>query len=325
VKLNRRQATFCLTSLPLLAQQALGAEPEFPNRPVRLVVPYGAGGGIDAAARRLARELEALWGQPVVVDNKGGGDSIIGTGDVARAKPDGYTLLAQIATIAQNPHLHAKMPFDTLADLAPVVRVSTEPLYLAVTKALGATTIAEFIELARRKPGELSFGSYGNGSTSHLLLTALQKKATVDILHVPYKSTALVVQGLMTGEIDSGLLPYTTARIGLDSGKVLMIGSTGATRSTVLPDVPTLEEAGLGGFTRDQWMGLFAPAKTPSSIVNKIARDVTTAVSKPEYAAWLKGFGVTPAGGTPRMFDMYFRQDYEYYRDLIKAANVRLD
>ncbi|BEP65437.1 tripartite tricarboxylate transporter substrate binding protein (plasmid) [Variovorax sp. V213] len=325
VKLNRRQATLCLTSLPLLAQQALGAEPEYPNRPVRLVVPYGAGGGIDAAARRLARELETMWGQSVVVDNKGGGDSIIGTAEVAHAKPDGYTILAQIATIAQNPHLRAKMPFDTLADLTPVVRVSTEPLYFAVTKSLGVNTIGEFIELARRKPGKLSFGSYGNGSTSHLLLTALQKKAKVEILHVPYKSTALVVQGLMTGEIDSGLMPYTTTRIGLDSGKVLAIGSTGATRSTVLPQVPTLEEAGLDGFTRDQWMGLFAPAKTPRSIVDKIARDVTTAVSKPEYAAWLKGFGVTPAGGTPNMFDMYFRQDYEYYRDLIKAANVRLD
>ncbi|MBI5278288.1 MAG: tripartite tricarboxylate transporter substrate binding protein [Burkholderiales bacterium] len=325
MKLNRRQATFCLTSLPLLAQQALGAEPEYPNRPVRLVVPYGTGGGIDAAARRLARELETMWGQPVVVDNKGGADSIIGTAEVAHAKPDGYTLLAQIATIAQNPHLRTKMPFDTLNDLTPVVRVSVEPLYLAVTKALGVNTVSEFTELARRKPGKLSFGSYGNGSTSHLLLTALQKKANVDILHVPYKSTSVVVQGLMTGEIDSGLLPYTTARIGLDSGKVLMIGSTGATRSTVLPQVPTLEEAGLGGFTRDQWFGLFAPAKTPMPIVDKIARDVNTALGKPEYVAWLKGFGVTPAGGTPKHFDMYFRQDYEYYRDLIKAANVRLD
>jgi tripartite-type tricarboxylate transporter receptor subunit TctC len=325
VKLNRRQATFCLTSLPLLAQQALGAEPEYPNRPVRLVVPYGAGGGIDAAGRRLARELEAIWGQAVVVDNKGGGDSIIGTGEVARAKPDGYTLLLQIATIAQNPHLRAKMPFDTLADLTPVVRVSTEPLYLAVTKALGANTTAEFIELARKKPGKLSFGSYGNGSTAHLILTALQSKAKVDIIHVPYKSTAMSVQALMTGEIDSALLPYVTARIGVDSGKVVLIGSTGNARSMVYPQVPTLEEAGLSGFARDQWMGVFAPAKTPRSIVDKIARDVTTAVGKPEYAAWLKGFGATPAGGTPKFFDMYFRQDYEYYRDLIKAANVRLD
>ena len=323
--LNRRQATLCLTSFPLLAQQAWGAEPEFPDRPVRLVVPYGAGGGIDAAARRLGRELEAIWKQSVFVDNKAGADSIIGTGEVVRAKPDGYTILAQIPSIVQNPHLRPKMPFDTLADLAPIVRVSTEPLYLAVTKTLGATTTAEFIELARSKPGRLSFGSYGNGSTSHLLLTALQSKAKVEIVHVPYKSTALVVQALMTGEIDSGLLPYVTARIGLDSGKALMIGSTGAKRSTVLPQVPTLDEAGLSGFTRDQWMGLFAPAKTPKSILDKIARDVTTAVNKPEYAAWLKEFGATPAGGTPELFDTYVRQDSDYYRDLIKAANVRLE
>lgn len=325
MKLNRRQAALGLASLPLMAQQAWAADPAYPSRPVRLVVPYGAGGGIDAAGRRLARELETLWGQAVVVDNKAGADSIIGTAEVARAKPDGYTLLLQIATIAQNPHLRAKMPFDTLADLAPVVRVSTEPLYLAVTKALGANTTAEFIELARRKPGKLSFGSYGTGSTAHLILTALQSKAKVDILHVPYKSTALSVQALMTGEIDSALMPYVTARIGVDSGKVLLIGSTGATRSTAFPQVPTLEEAGLGGFTRDQWMGLFAPAKTPRAILEKIARDVTTAVNKPEYAAWLKEFGATPAGGTPKQFDMYFRQDYEYYRDMIKAANVRLD
>jgi tripartite-type tricarboxylate transporter receptor subunit TctC len=325
MKMNRRQAALCLASMPLLAQQARAAEPEFPNRPVRLIVPYGAGGGIDAAARRLGRELEALWGQPVVVDNKAGGDSIIGTSEVARAKPDGYTILAQIPTIVQNPHLRPKMPFDTLADLAPIVRVSTEPLYLAVTKTLGVSTTAEFIELARRKPGGLSFGSYGNGSTSHLILTALQSQAKVEIIHVPYKSTAAVVQALMTGEIDSGLLPYVTARIGLDSGKVVMIGSTGAVRSTVLPKVPTLEEAGLSGFTRDQWMGLFAPAKTPRSIVDKIARDVTTAVNKPEYAAWLRGFGAIPAGGTPKFFEMYVRQDFDYYRDLIKRANVRLE
>lgn len=322
---NRRRASLCLASLPLFTQKAWGGEPEFPSRPVRLVVPYGAGGGIDAAARRLGRELEAIWGQSVIVDNKAGGDSIIGTGEVVHAKPDGYTILAQIPSIVQNPHLRPKMPFDTLEELAPIVRVSTEPLYLAVTKTLGVTTPAELVALARRKPGQLSFGSYGNGSTSHLLLTAIQSRAKVEMLHVPYKSTAFVVQALMTGEVDSGLMPYVTARVGLDSGKVLVIGSTGATRSIVLPQVPTLEEGGLTGFTRDQWMGLFAPAKTPKAIVEKIAKDVNTAVNKPEYAAWLKGFGATPAGGTPNQFGMYVRQDSDYYRDLIKAANVRLD
>jgi tripartite-type tricarboxylate transporter receptor subunit TctC len=325
MNLNRRQATLYLTSFPFMTQTARGAEPEFPSRPVRLVVPYGVGGGIDAAARRLGRELEALWGQAVIVDNKAGGDSIIGTGEVVHAKPDGYTILAQIPSIVQNPHLRPKMPFDTMADLAPIVRVSTEPLYLAVTKTVGATTPGELIELARRKPGKLTFGSYGYGSTSHLLLTAIQREAKVEIVHVPYKSTALVVQALMTGEIDSGLLPYVTTRIGLDSGKVVIIGSTGATRSSVLPQVPTLEEAGLRGFTRDQWMGLFAPAKTPRSVIEKIAKDVNTAVGKPDYAAWLKGFGAIPAGGTPKDFEVYVQQDSDYYRDLIKAANVRLE
>src|SRR4030095_15303832 len=186
-----------------------------------------AGGGVDAAARPLARALSEVWGQPVLVDNKPGADSIIGTGEVARAKPDGYTILLSILTIVQNPLLRAKMPFDTLAELAPVVQVSTEPLYLVVTKTLGVTTPAEFIDLARRKPGKLSFGSWGNASTGHLLLNSLQRKAQVDITHVPYKGMGVAMQSMMSGDLDSAMVPYAIARIGLETGKIVVIGAAG--------------------------------------------------------------------------------------------------
>ncbi|TWD75849.1 tripartite-type tricarboxylate transporter receptor subunit TctC [Variovorax beijingensis] len=323
--LNRRQVNLGLASLPMLAHRAARAEPEYPNRPVRLVVPYDAGGGVDAAARPLARALSEGWGQPVIVDNKPGADSIIGTGEVARAKPDGYTILLGILSIVQNPHLRAKMPFDTLADLAPVVQVSTEPLYLVVTKTLGVTTPAEFIDLARRKPGKLSFGSWGNASTGHLLLNSLQRKAQVDITHVPFKGMGVAVQTMIAGDLDSAMVPYAIARIGLETGKIVVIGAAGPTRSPVLPQVPTLEESGLQGFSRAQWMGLFAPAKTPKSIVDKIAKDVTAALSNPALVSWLAQGGASPAGGTPEAFAHIVRQDSEYYRELIKAANLRLE
>jgi len=322
---NRRQISLALASLVMPVRHALGEEPEFPNRPVRLVVPYDAGGGVDAAARPLARALSEVWGQSVVVDNKPGADSIIGTGEVVRAKPDGYTILLNILSIVQNPHLRPKMPFDTLAELAPVVQVSTEPLYLIVTKTLGVSTPAEFIELARRKPGKLSFGSWGNASTGHLLLNSLQRKAQVDITHVPYKGMGAAIQTMIAGDLDSAMVPYAIARIGLETGKVVVIGAAGPTRSPVLPQVPTLEESGLQGFTRAQWMGLFAPAKTPKAIVDKIARDVTAALSKPAWASWLAQGGASPAGGTPEAFAQIVRQDSDYYRDLIKAANLRLE
>ncbi|MBI5278300.1 MAG: tripartite tricarboxylate transporter substrate binding protein [Burkholderiales bacterium] len=323
--LNRRQAALGLASIPLLASHAMGSEPDFPNRPVRLVVPYDAGGGVDAAARPLARALSEVWGQPVVVENKPGADSIIGTGEVVRAKPDGYTILLSILSIVQNPHLRPKMPFDTMADLAPVIQVSSEPLYLVVTKSLGVSTPAEFIELARRKPGKLSFGSWGNASTGHLLLNSLQRKAQVDITHVPYKGMAVAMQSMMTGDLDSAMVPYAIARVGLETGKVVVIGAAGPTRSPVLPQVPTLEESGLQGFARAQWMGLFAPAKTPKSVIDKIAKDVNAALGKPALASWLTQGGASPAGGTSEAFTLVVRQDSDYYRDLIKAANLRLE
>jgi tripartite-type tricarboxylate transporter receptor subunit TctC len=318
---NRRQIGLALASLAMPVRHALGAEPEFPNRLVRLVVPYDAGGGVDAAARPLARALSEVWGQPVVVDNKPGADSIIGTGEVVRAKPDGYNILS----IVQNPHLRPKMPFDTLADLAPVVQVSSEPLYLIVSKSLGVTTPTEFIELARRRPGKLSFGSWGNASTGHLLLNSLQRNAQVDITHVPYKGMGVAIQTMIAGDLDSAMVPYAIARIGLETGKIVVIGAAGPTRSPVLPQVPTLEESGLQGFTRAQWMGLFAPAKTPRTVIDKIARDVTAALSKPALASWLAQGGASPAGGTPEAFAQTVRQDSDYYRDLIKAANLRLE
>ncbi|KQW56381.1 hypothetical protein ASC92_15735 [Variovorax sp. Root411] len=266
-----------------------------------------------------------MWGQPVIIDNKPGADSIIGTGEVVRAKPDGYTLLLNILSLVQNPHLRQKMPFDTMADLAPVVRVNTEPLYFGVTKSLGVSTPAEFIELARRKPGVLSFGSWGNASTAHLLLTTLQRRAQIDVIHIPFKGTAAVVQAMISGNLDSGMFPYATARIGLETGKIVLLGAAGPTRSTVLPQVPTLEEQGLQGFARGQWMGLFAPSKTPRSVVEKIARDVNTALAKPALRAFFLQWGSSPAGGTPEDFALIVKQDSDYYRDLIKAANLHLD
>lgn len=323
--INRRYASLGLVGASLLAQPSWGSEPDFPNRPVRLIVPFEAGGGVDALARNLAIELADIWKQPVIVDNKPGADTIIGTGEAVRSKPDGYTLLANITAIVQTPHLRSKMPYDTLEDLTPVVRVSSEGLFFVVLKSLDVSTAAKFIETARRRPNEISFGSWGNGSTSHLLLASLQSKAQVSITHVPFKGVSSVLQALLSGSIDSGMLPYVVARAALESGKITMIGLAGSKRSQVLPQVPTLEEQGLPGFTREQWLGLFAPARTPASIVEKIAADATLAINRPRFSAWLRSIGGDPAGGKSQAFAATVRQDSDYYRDVINAAHLRIE
>lgn len=300
------------------------AQPEpFPSRTVKLVVPFAPGGGTDVAARMLATRLADMWKQPVVVENKLGAGSIIATDVVAKSAPDGYTILANVGLIVQNPSLHAKLPYDTFKDLRAVTMVTKEQLALVVSADIGAATLDEFIRAVKLAPGKFAFASYGAGSTSHLLLHQLNQQAGIDLLHVPYKGTAAALQALLSGEAQVAILNHGTAKAQVHAGKLRYLAVMGDKRSPFLPDVPTFEEQGLKGFTRYSWIGLFVPADTPKDIVEKIAGDASRAVAAPDVVARFREFGQEPSGGTPKEFGEIFRRDFEYYDGIIKRSGIR--
>jgi tripartite-type tricarboxylate transporter receptor subunit TctC len=324
--INRRQALALVTALAL-AHPGIGraADEPYPGKPVRLVVPFAAGGGPDTAARMLGQRLSEMWKQPVVIDNKPGGNSIIASNEVAHAKPDGYTILVNINLLVQNPSLRSNLPYDTFKDLAPVVAVAYDSLFLVASTSLKAPDLQSFLQAVRAQPGKLAFGSFGTGSLAHLMLIDMQRSAKLDMVHVPYAGSAPVAQALMSGDIHVGVLPYVTARQVIDSGKGLVLGVTGTARSERLPNVPTLKEAGLPGFERTNWIGLFVPSATPKAVITKINLDVNEAMRSPQIIAKLRELASVPGGGTVEAFKEAVMSDYLYFRDIIRVANVKLD
>ncbi|MBD9408381.1 tripartite tricarboxylate transporter substrate binding protein [Acidovorax sp. ACV02] len=309
---------------PLINATA-AADTNYPTGPVRFIVPFAAGGGPDTVARLVGQRLSEIWKQPVVIDNKVGGSSIIATGEVVRAKPDGQTVLVNIALLVQNPSLRSKLPFDTFKELTPVVPMAYDSLFLVASTSTKARDVKSFTEVVRAEPGKFAFGTFGNGSTAHLLMIALEKGADLSLIHVPYQGTAPVAQALMSSEVQFGLLPYATARQVLESGKAVALGVTGSKRAESLPQVPTLVESGLKGFEGSNWIGLFLPSATPKYIVEKLNRDVNEALRSPSIQARLKDIGSLPGGGSVTEFSSAVKNDYEHYRALIRAGNVKVE
>lgn len=324
--INRRAALALLTGLGIAHSGITSAADEpYPSRSVRLVVPFAAGGGPDTAVRVMGQRLSELWKQPVVIDNKPGGNSIIASSEVARAKPDGYTILVNINLLVQNPSLRANLPYDTFKDLAPVAPVAYDSLFLVASTSLKAPDMQSVLEAVRKQPGKLAFGSFGIGSLAHLMLLEMQRTAKLDMVHVPYPGTTPVAQAIMSGDVHVALLPYVTARLAIDSGKATAVGVTGTVRSERLPNVPTLKEAGLPGFDRPNWIGLFVPSATPKAVVNKINLDVNEAMRSPEVVAKLREQASVPGSGTVEAFKEMVMSDYVFFRDIIRANNVKLD
>ena len=321
-----RAAALCIACvIAAFPVRGATADVEQPVDAVRLVVPFSAGGVPDSVARLFAQRLGEIWKKPVIVENKAGGDSVIGTREVVRAKADGNTILVNISLLVQNPSLRANLPFDVFKDLTPVAPLSYEPLFLVAGKSLNAPNVKSFLAVVKAHPGRYSFGSYGNGSTAHVLLASLQQSTGLEMIHIPYKGTAPVAQALISGEIEVGLLPYGTARTVIATGKGVPIAVTGIRRSPALPDVPTLREAGIAGFERLGWVAMFVPSATPRAVVDKITRDANEALRSPVLQRQLLESGSIPAGGSAAAFADLVRQDYAYWRRLIRAANVKLD
>ena len=297
----------------------------FPERPIRIVVPLPPGGSPDTLARVIAQGLQAVWSQPVVVENRTGGSQNIGADIVAKSTPDGYTwLLAPDNVTSVNPHL-GKPPFDPLVDLTPVTEVARIVFLLVVNPSLPANSVQELIAYAKARPGELNFGSSGNGSPQHLGATLLQLLAGIQMNHVPYKGAAPAIADLLPGRIQvwigasNSLLPH------IRDGRLRLLASTAPERFPILGDVPTVAEAGVPGYALDPWLGLFMPARVPPEIVNRAGAEVAKILHASEVKARLAAQGIEVVTNSPAEFSRFIREDNAKWGKLIKEAGIRGD
>lgn len=324
---NLHHAARVTIAVALLAcAVAAGAQPvAYPNRPIRVIVPYPPGGGIDPLARAYAQKLNEAWGQPVLVDNKPGAATIIGTDFVAKAPADGYTVLLTATSLTVNPVMYSKMPFDTVKDLAPISLVARFPQLLAVNPQVPVNSVKELIVYLKAKPGTLNFPSNGNGSTQHLAGELFKFMAGVDMAHVPYKGSGPATMSVVSGETQVVFESYFILNPQIKAGKLRALAIGGAERSPLVPDLPTVAESGLPGFDHTAWAGFLAPAGTPREVTLKWYREVSRIVQVPEFRERQLAQGVEPVGTTPELFAQYIRSEIGKWAGVAKNAGIKLD
>jgi tripartite-type tricarboxylate transporter receptor subunit TctC len=286
-------------------------------------VPVAPGGGTDILARQLARRMGEMLGQQVVVDNRPGAGTVIGSDLLAKSAPDGYTLSVQINALAANHTLYAKLPYDTLKDFTPVILMASTPNVLVVHPSLPVKSVREFVAFARARPDQIAYASTGVGGAAYLATELLKLKTGIKMIHVPYKGTAPALNALISGETQAmvAALPGTLAFI--QAGRVRALGVTSAQRAPAMPELPTMLEAGIPGYEFSTWYGLFAPAGTPREIVARLNATMAKILAQPDFKAQLAREGLDPAGGTPEWFDAYFRAEVEKLGAVIRAAGVK--
>ncbi len=310
----------CLAAAMLVASPAFAQG--WPSRPVRVVAAYPAGGSIDIVARLVSQRLGESLGQPFIVENKAGAAGNIGTDFVAKAAPDGYTLLmGSAAAISSAPNVYAKLPYDPLKDLLPIVLVANQPNALIVRPGLAANNVREFIALARANPGKLNYGSSGVGASQHMTAELFAMMTGVQITHVPYKGGAPAMADLMSGQIDFMFDPVPTSIQVVRSGKVRALAVTSLRRSEVMPDLPSMAEAGLDGFELRGWIGLLAPANTPRDLVQRLNGEVLKMLAA-DLRGKLLELGLDVAGGTPEQFAAFIREDIAKYGRIVKTSGM---
>ncbi|HEY7761325.1 MAG TPA: tripartite tricarboxylate transporter substrate binding protein [Burkholderiales bacterium] len=315
----KRAALLCVLLAASLAARA-GA---FPDRSVRMVVPYPPGGSTDVVSRALGQKLSEMWGQPVVIDNRPGGGTIIGTDIVAKSAPDGYTLLLTTTAFTIVPSLTEKLPYDPAKDFEPITLINTTPLALVVNPGLPAHSVKELIALAKARPGALNFGSAGSGGSNHLAGELFNVMAGVRMVHVPYKGNAPALSDLVGGHVDVVFNGLTSAMPLIKAGKLRPLAVTSLTRAGALPEVPTLDELGLKGFQATAWNGLSAPARTPKEVIDRISADALKVIRSPEFIARLQAEGSDPAGSSPAQFSAFLREESARWSKVIKFADIK--
>ena len=302
----------------------IAAAQTYPVRPVRLIVPQPAGGGTDIISRTVAQELTEKWGHPVVVDNRGGANGIIGTDLAAKSKPDGYTLVVVIATQAINPALYPKLPYNSETDFTPVTLMARYPFMLSVHPSVPAKTTREFIALAKKRPGEMSYASSGNGSGPHLGFELFKSAAGINVVHVPYKGAGPANTELISGQVQAFFNNYLAARPHIQSGRLRVLAVTSAQRSQATPEVPTLAESGLPGFDVTGWYGVLLPSGTPAAIVTRIQTDIAAVLQSPEIRARLSSEGAEPVASTAGEFAKFLETETRKWAAVVKTAGIKL-
>ena len=322
-------AAMRMVALCLFAQALVTAATaqDFPARAVRIVVPYPAGGGVDGLARPLAERLSRTWNHPVVIENKAGAATQIGGDAVAKAAPDGHTLLlTSDSSITSNPHLYPKMPFDPIRDLVPVTQLIDLHQMVVAHPSVGANSLQELVALARARPGALNYGSYGSGSQPHLLFEALKAQTGIQIAHIPYKGIAPALTAAVGGEVQLTLGGAATTRGHFQTGRLKPLAIARQERLALYPEVPTLREAGFAEVDPRPWFGVFAPAATPRPLVERIRRDIAAVLAEPEFREReISGKGYTGVGSTPDEFAAFVRADLDYKGRLIRVSGAKAE
>jgi tripartite-type tricarboxylate transporter receptor subunit TctC len=321
---GRARIVLAAVVLPLAVCGTAYSE-SYPARPIRVIIPFTAGSATDLLARRVAVKMSENWGQQVVIDNRGGGGGTIASNMVAKAAPDGYTLLTHSIAFAMNAALYSKLPYDPVRDFAPASQIAVSTSLLLVSPSLGAKSVKELIALAKQRPGQLNFGSSGVGSGTHLNAEQFRFTAGIDVVHVPYKGVPETLIDLMTGRIHFFLSPLVPALPLLKEGKLIPLAVTTPRRSAVLPDVPTMAEAALPGYEFQAWFGVFAPARTPRPIVEKLSKEIARIVELPDIRKQMQAQGEEARPSSPEEFSKFVRAEIDKISRIVKQAGVRIE
>ena len=319
-----RAALLKALALMLLTAGLAGAQ-VYPAKSVRVVIPWPPGGGNDIAGRIVMQKLSEALGQQFVIDNRAGAGGTIGSEFMAKAPPDGYTLMVQSTTHVGNAHLYKKLPYDPIRDFAPVGLLTAQPTALTVHPSLPAKSVKGFIALAKARPNEILYSTAGNGSAPHLAMALFASMTGISVVHVPYKGGGPQVIALVSGETQASLAVVASVIAHIKGGRLRALGVSSARRSGAMPDVPTIAEAGVPGYEMSPWIAVFAPAGTPKPIVDKLNTEINKVLKLPDVAQSLSGQGLDPWPGTPEEFSARLRADYEKYGRLIKLTGARID
>ena len=308
----------CFAAFHTLAQ-------DYPSRPIRIIVPFSAGGAVDGPMRVIAQELSKRFNQQVIVENRPGAGAMIGSEAVAKSAPDGYTLLLASQTNAISASLYSKLAFNPIEDFAPISLIGREPGVLVVHPSLPVKTVAELVAYAREQPGKIDYASSGNGSGQHLFAAMFASMAGVKMSHVPYRGSGQATTDLIGGQVKVSI-PGMAGMMGhIKAGKLRPLAVTGTKRSPQLPDVPTLDESGLKGYSAYVWMGLLAPKGTPAPIIDKLYRELATVLASNEVKTYFSGASIETVGSSPAEFDTYFREEKDRWAKIIKETGAKVD
>jgi tripartite-type tricarboxylate transporter receptor subunit TctC len=310
-----------LATLALAASAAATAQ-DYPNRPVKIIVPYPVGGASDITARLVADKLSKKWGQGVVVENKAGANGIIGTEMIAKAPPDGYTLGLIASSHVGNPFSYKHVPFDTLNDLQPIVQTANVQLGLVVNPSLGVNNVAELVALLKSKPGKIDYASTGPGGNPHLFAELFMQLSGTKMTQIPYKGSSSAHPDLLAGNVQVMFDAVAAVTPHVKAGRLKLLAVCGATRASLWPDVPTLEEAGVKGYAMTSWGGMIAPAKVPKPLIAKLNRDIVEALKEPDVRERLQSMGADIVAGTPEQFDAHLRAETRRYEKLIRDVGL---